>query len=46
VFRGGPIYTGPIHNLFLTERFATNYFPDTVSGELFDRGRVSEIVAG
>ena len=46
VFRGGPIYTGPIHNLFLTERFAKDYFPDVFSGDLFDRGRVSEIVGG
>lgn len=44
VFRGGPIYQGPIQNLFLTERFATLYFPDTYSGELFDRARVAEIV--
>lgn len=46
VFRGGPIYAGPIHNLFLTERFATALFPDTYSGELFDRGRVAAIVTG
>jgi len=46
VFRGGPIYPGPLHNLFLTERYATLYFPDTYSGELFDRGRVSDIING
>jgi iron complex transport system substrate-binding protein len=47
VFRGGPIYEGPVHNLFLTERFAKLYFPDAFDeGELFDRGRVSEIVTG
>lgn len=46
VFRGGPIYEGPIQNLFLTERFATLYFPDSFSGELFDRGRVASIVRG
>jgi len=46
VYRGGPIYQGPLQNLFLTERFATLLYPDTYSGELFDRGRVSEIVAG
>jgi iron complex transport system substrate-binding protein len=46
VFRGGPIYEGPIHNLFLTERFATAYFPDTYSGELFDRDELASIVNG
>jgi len=46
IFRGGPIYEGPIQNLFLTERFAKLYFPDSFSGRLFDRGRVAEIVAG
>jgi iron complex transport system substrate-binding protein len=46
VFRGGPIYEGPIQNLFLTERFATQYFPDTFSGKLFDRGDVTEIITG
>jgi iron complex transport system substrate-binding protein len=46
VFRGGPIYAGPLHNLFLTERYATAYFPETFSGELFDRDRVANIVTG
>ncbi|MFC7078841.1 ABC transporter substrate-binding protein [Halorussus caseinilyticus] len=46
VYRGGPIYQGPIQNLFLTERFATLLYPDTFSGELFDRGKLSNIVAG
>ncbi|WP_227132942.1 ABC transporter substrate-binding protein [Halorubellus salinus] len=46
VFRGGPIYSGPLHNLFLTERYAKLYFPDTYSGELFDRSRVADIVTG
>ena len=46
VFRGGPIYPGPLHNLFLTERYATLYFPETFSGELFDRDRVAAIVDG
>ena len=46
VFRGGPIYAGPLHNLFLTERYATAYFPETYSGELFDRDRLSDIVSG
>jgi iron complex transport system substrate-binding protein len=46
VFRGGPIYSGPLHHLFLLERYATGFFPETFSGELFDRDRVSDIVAG
>ncbi|MFC6837065.1 ABC transporter substrate-binding protein [Halomarina ordinaria] len=46
VFRGGPIYAGPIHNLFLTERFAGLYYPDAFSGELFDRSEVSDVVTG
>ena len=46
VFRGGPIYQGPIQNLFLTERFAKLFFPDRYSGELFDRQAVADIVAG
>jgi len=46
VYRGGPIYQGPIQNLFLTERFATLLYPDTYQGELFDRGRVADIVNG
>ena len=44
VFRGGPIYAGPIHNLFLTERFATLYFPEQFSGELFDRDELAGII--
>lgn len=47
VYRGGPIYQGPIQNLFLTERFATLLFPEAYSeGELFDRQRVADIVDG
>ena len=46
VFRGGPIYVGPLQHLFLVERYATSYFPDTYSGELFDRSELSDIVAG
>jgi len=46
VFRGGPIHVGPIHHLFLLERLATTIYPDTFSGELFDRGRVADIVNG
>ena len=44
VYRGGPIYQGPIHNLFLTERLGTAIYPDTISGELFDRQRVADII--
>jgi iron complex transport system substrate-binding protein len=46
VFRGGPIYSGPLHHLFLTERYATAYFPDVYSGELFGRQRVADIISG
>lgn len=47
VFRGGPIYQGPIQNLFMTERAARDFFPEEFTeAELFDRQRVSEIVAG
>jgi iron complex transport system substrate-binding protein len=46
VFRGGPICSGPLHHLFLTERYATLYFPEVYSGELFDRDRVAGIVSG
>lgn len=44
VFRGGPIYAGPLHNLSLTERFAKNFFPDAFSGELFSRSDLAAIV--
>jgi iron complex transport system substrate-binding protein len=46
VYRGGPIYQGPIQNLFLTERFATLLYPDSYSGELFDRDEVASIIRG
>ena len=46
VYRGGPIYTGPIHNLFVTERFAKIYFPDRFSGNLFDRDELAAIITG
>jgi iron complex transport system substrate-binding protein len=46
VFRGGPIYSGPLHHLFLLERYATGYFPETYSGELFDREELAGIVTG
>lgn len=46
VFRGGPIYPGPLHHLFLVERYATGYFPDTFDGELFDRDELASIITG
>ena len=46
VYRGGPIYEGPIQNFFLPERFAKLYFPDRYSGELFDRDELAGIVRG
>ncbi|QLH77218.1 ABC transporter substrate-binding protein [Halosimplex rubrum] len=51
VYRGGYLHQGPIHNLFLTERAAKQLFPDefgdvTSDAELFDRGRVADIVNG
>ncbi len=46
IYRGGPVYQGPIHNLFLVERLAKNLYPETFSGDLFDRQRVSDIVNG
>ena len=51
VYRGGYLYQGPIHNLFLTERAAKQLYPaefGDVTGdrELFDRQRVADIVKG
>ena len=47
VFRGGPIYTGPIQNLFLTERYAQAFYPDAFGEEqLFDRSKLASIVTG
>jgi len=47
VFRGGPIYSGPLHNLFMIERYATGYFPEQFPEEqLFDRQRVADIIHG
>ncbi|KYH26067.1 periplasmic binding protein [Halalkalicoccus paucihalophilus] len=47
VFRGGPIYQGPIQNLFTTERAAHDFFPDEFGEEeLFDRAEIAGIVAG
>ncbi|WP_435076894.1 ABC transporter substrate-binding protein [Halococcus sp. AFM35] len=44
VYRGGPLYQGPIANLVLTERAAQQVYG--VSKELFDRRRVGNIVQG
>jgi len=44
VYRGGPIFMGPIQHLFLTERFATQLYPESFSGELFDRDELAGIV--
>ncbi|EMA30304.1 ABC transporter substrate-binding protein [Haloarcula japonica] len=44
VYRGGPLYQGPITNLVLTERVASQVYD--VDRELFDRQRVADIVAG
>lgn len=44
VYRGGPIFMGRIHHLFLTERFATELYPESFSGELFDRDELASIV--
>ncbi|WP_058827279.1 ABC transporter substrate-binding protein [Haloferax sp. Q22] len=51
VYRGGYLFQGPIHNLFLTERAAKQLYPDvfgdvTGDAELFDRQRVADIVNG
>jgi iron complex transport system substrate-binding protein len=47
VYRGGPIYQGPIQNLFITERFATLLYPEAYTREeLFDREAVASIVRG
>ncbi|WP_380678278.1 ABC transporter substrate-binding protein [Salinigranum sp. GCM10025319] len=51
VYRGGYLYQGPIHNLFLTERAAQQLFPGvfgevTSDERLFDRQRVADIVNG
>ncbi|WP_256298185.1 ABC transporter substrate-binding protein [Haloarchaeobius salinus] len=44
VYRAGGLYQGPITNMVLTERTAGQLYG--VDEELFDRGRVAEIVAG
>ncbi|MCG1001864.1 MULTISPECIES: ABC transporter substrate-binding protein [Halobacterium] len=44
IYRGGPLYQGPITNLVLTERGAQQLYD--VDEELFDRERVANIVNG
>ncbi len=44
VYRGGPLYQGPITNLVVTERAAQQVYD--VDAELFDPQRVADIVAG
>jgi iron complex transport system substrate-binding protein len=46
VFRGSPIYCGPLHNLFMLERYATAYFPSRFDSELFDRQALADIING
>lgn len=45
VYRGGPIYLGPIQHLFLTERLATALY-DQVTTTLFDRTELASIITG
>jgi len=50
-YRDGPVYSGPLHNLFMIERYAQGYFPETFGDmtdneQLFDRQRVADIVNG
>ncbi|EMA04633.1 ferrichrome-binding protein [Haloarcula vallismortis] len=45
VFRGGPIYTGPLHNLFMIERYAKRYFPEEFTEtHLFDREHLAKVI--
>jgi iron complex transport system substrate-binding protein len=44
VYRAGGLYQGPITNLVLTERTATDLYG--FEGELFDRQRVADVVNG
>ena len=46
VFRGGPIHVGPLEHLFVVERYARLYVPDTYDCELFDRDELAAIVTG
>ena len=45
VFRGSPIYCGPLHNLFMIERYATGLYPEEFTeDQLFDRDRLATII--
>lgn len=45
VFRGGPMYAGPLHNLFMIERYAKGYFPDEFTeNELINRDKLARII--
>ncbi|MEE6208899.1 ABC transporter substrate-binding protein [Salarchaeum sp. III] len=45
VFRGGPIYAGPLHNLFMIERYATGLYPTQFEeDQLIDRDRLATII--
>jgi iron complex transport system substrate-binding protein len=47
VYRGGPLYQGPITNLVVTERAARQVYPEVVGDrQLFDRQRVADVVNG
>jgi iron complex transport system substrate-binding protein len=46
VIRGGPLYQGPVMNLFITERAAISLYPNRYNGELFDRQPVADIING
>lgn len=46
VYRGGPVYQGPLSNFLLVERTAKDLYPDNFSGELFDREHVRDIING
>ena len=46
VYRGGPLYQGPITNLVVTQRAANQIYPDRVSGRLYDPERIASIVDG
>ncbi|WP_327053836.1 ABC transporter substrate-binding protein [Halomicrococcus gelatinilyticus] len=47
VYRGGPLYQGPIINLVVTERAARQVYPDAMGDrKLFDRQRVADVVNG
>ncbi|MFB6121779.1 MAG: ABC transporter substrate-binding protein [Halobacteriaceae archaeon] len=46
VYRGGPVYGGPIQHLFLLERFGSLLFPDAVSEPVFDRAELASIITG